>query len=120
MHAIDSDDDYLIFSLDIEKAFDSVWWEFLNDVLKKLSIAESFIKWINLVNVKKELRLFNNGHSSGPIRVSNGLPQGDSLSLLLFILCLEALASTIRNNPLIEGIKYNDMENKISLVADNT
>ena len=119
--AINQDDDTLIMSLDIYKAFDSVAWPFLYDTLRSFGIPEIFIDWIKLCYNKKDLVLFNNGHASKPIRVNNGLPQGCSLSPVLFILCMETLATVIRNNPKIKGISVNgEGEKKIGLVADDT
>ena len=90
--ALEEDDDYLAISLDIEKAFDSVKWQFVNDLLKANGFPPAFLDWIELMQKGKELRLFNNGHSSQTIFVSNGLAQGDSLSPFIFIICMEALA----------------------------
>ena len=73
----------------------------------------------------KELRIFNNGHSSSPVHVSNGLAQGCSMSPLLFIICIEALAGVIRENDQIEGVSVENAEmgrkeKKVGMVADDT
>ena len=68
----------------------------------------------------KELRLFNNGHSSQTIFVSNGLAQGDALSPFIFIVCMEALAQVVRVNPIIQGFEFENIQKKIGLVADDT
>ena len=118
--ALEEDQDFLVMSLDIEKAFDTVQWPFLYKLLHSWGFPSSFIEWIQLMNFRKELRVYNNGHSSEPIPVQNGLAQGCSLSPLLFILCIESLARVVRENTAIKGLKYEGGEKKISLVADDT
>ena len=93
--ALELDDDFLILSLDIEKAFDTVSWSFLYQMLRTWAFPESFIEWIQLMHNQKELRVYNNGFTSDPIRVKNGLAQGCSLSPLLFIFCIESLARVV-------------------------
>ena len=118
--ALEQDDDFLAISLGIEKAFDSVQWPFLYKVLKGFGFPQYFLNWIKILHNNKELRIFNNGHSSKPIQVSNGLAQGCALSPLLFVLCMESLASVIRNNDRIKGITVGTVTKKIGLVADDT
>ena len=49
------------------------------------------------------MRIIVNEWLSDTIPLSRGVRQGDSLSPLLYILCVETLACKIRNNPDIEG-----------------
>ena len=66
--ALDSDDDvnYIALSLDIEKAFDSINWNFLFAFMQGIGIPDGFIQNAKLLNKGKELRVFNNGHASPP------------------------------------------------------
>ena len=116
----DEDSNYIALSLDIEKAFDSVSWDFLYTFMQRIGIPDPFIQWVKILHKGKELRIFNNGHWSRPIRVSNGLAQGCSLSPLLFILCMESLACIVRASPNIEGIPYANTDKRIGMIADDT
>ena len=66
--ALDSDDDinYVALSLDIEKAFDSIKWDFLYAFMQCIGIPDEFIQNTKLLHKGKELRVFNNGHASPP------------------------------------------------------
>ena len=56
---------------------------------------------------------------SNPFDITNGTRQGCPLSPLLFALCVEPLAATIRGNPSIRGVSVRGREFKISLFADD-
>ena len=114
----EEEEGYLLM-LDIQSAFDSVSWSFLSKVLDSYNFPDSFIRWIRLLYRNKEIRILNNGHMSGPIKPTRGLAQGDGLSPLLFVLTIESLALSIRNNAAIKGIKCGDMNKKIALLADD-
>ena len=51
--------------------------------------------------------------------LTGGVRQGDPLSSLLFILSLEVMACSIRQNDKIQGIKIKNEEVKLSLFADD-
>ena len=114
----DKEDAWIIL-LDIYKAFDSVSWSFLHRVMDTFMIPDSFMHWVELLYKDKEIRFMNNGHVSQPIRPSRGLAQGNGLSPLLFIMVIETLALSIRDNSQIQGIQFGDMQKKISLLADD-
>lgn len=60
-----------------------------------------------------------NGHKSKEIAVSCGVRQGCPLSLLIFNMTTESLATAIRSNPTIEGIDVRDKAVKLSIYADD-
>ncbi len=63
--------------------------------------------------------VLNNGNTGKYFNLQRGLRQGCPLPAYLFITALENLASKIRNNPHMKGIKIDNNEIKISLLADD-
>ena len=47
--ADEQDEQFMAILVDIEKAFDSVWWSFLLKVLCTFGIPEEFICWIQII-----------------------------------------------------------------------
>ena len=73
-----------------------------------------------ILYTKIESCVTNNGKSSEFFTLERGIRQGCCLSALLFILVVEILAISIRNNKDIKGININKEEFKISQLADDT
>ena len=63
--------------------------------------------------------VFNNGFSTPSFNVKRGVHQGDPLSPSLFIIVLELLALSIRNNDQIKGIEVGGSEIKLVTFADD-
>ena len=102
----------LFLLIDFEKAFDSISWNFLNNILKFFNFGESIQKWVKTFynNIKSAVN--QGGNLSEFFRIERGCRQGDPLSPYLFILCAEIMAIKIRENPKIKGIKVLHMNMK--------
>ena len=59
----------LLMSVDFEKAFDSVSWDFMYATLDYFGFDEAFIKWIKLFNADISLYVLQCGFLSKPIPV---------------------------------------------------
>ncbi|WVZ55767.1 hypothetical protein U9M48_006389 [Paspalum notatum var. saurae] len=81
----------LFFKLDITKAFDSVRWEYLLTLLKRLGFPPRWCDWIAVLLSTASSRVLVNGVPSAPIKHGRGLRQGDPLSPLLFVLSIDPL-----------------------------
>jgi hypothetical protein len=64
--------------------------------------------------------VLNNGFTTDYFSLNRGIRQGCPLSAYLFILAVEYLASSIRNDANIRGIMISDREIKIVQMADDT
>ena len=60
-----------------------------------------------------------NGALSEPFGIYRGVRQGDCLSPLIFVLCMEPFAESIRKNKNITGITVGGGEYKVALYADD-
>ena len=116
--------DGILLSLDYEKAFDTAEHKFLFECLQLYNFGPDFIKWIKTLYKKSEIYIKNNGYLSENIHPSRGVKQGCPISAMLFILIVETLAISIRNNKNIEGIQINHngkkIDIKITQYADDT
>ncbi|GKD44317.1 RNA-directed DNA polymerase, eukaryota [Tanacetum coccineum] len=81
----------LIFKVDFEKAFDSVRWDFLDDVLKKFGFGNKWCDWIQSCLTSSRGSILVNGSPTKEFQFCKGLKQGDPLSPFLFILIMESL-----------------------------
>lgn len=109
----------LILSMDAEKAFDRLEWDYLFYTLEKFNVGGQFINWIRLLYTTPLASVCTNGSNSDAFPISRGSRQGCPLSPLLFALALEPLAIAIRQDTTIRGIFREGLEQKISLYADD-
>ena len=109
-----------IICIDFEKAFDSIEHKFLYKVLEKFNFGSEFISWIKLLYTEPKFKIKNNGWISEDCFMNRGVRQGCSMSALLFILVVEILAQSIKQNEKIEGIIIGNTEHKICQYADDS
>ena len=110
----------LLMLIDFEKAFDSLSWKFLYNVLEFFGYSKNFIKWIKLFNTDITAYVIQCGFLSKPINIRRGCRQGDPISAYLFLIGAEILSRLIQINPNIIGIKVENMEFKLTQFADDT
>ena len=115
-----TDKEAYIALIDFEKAFDSIEWPFLFKTLKAFNFGENFIKWIQIIHTNISSCVGNNGTYSDFFELTRSIRQGCPLSALLFLLVAEIIAINLRSDNNIKGIKINDIEFLINLMADDT
>nr|GEX50889.1 RNA-directed DNA polymerase, eukaryota [Tanacetum cinerariifolium] len=81
----------LIFKVHFEKAYDSVRWDFLDDVLKKFGFGNKWCAWIQSCLRSSRGSIIINGSPTEEFQFFKGHKQGDPLSPFLFILIMESL-----------------------------
>lgn len=110
----------MILLADFEKAFHSIEWPYLSKLLNTYNFGASFCKWFSTLYNRVESCLINNGHFSSFFELDRGCRQGDPLSPYIFILAIEPLAMTLKNNKNIKGIKLGETKYKVGMYADDT
>nr|GEY77412.1 RNA-directed DNA polymerase, eukaryota, reverse transcriptase zinc-binding domain protein [Tanacetum cinerariifolium] len=81
----------MIFKVDFEKAYDSVRWDFLDDILKNFGFGERWRGWISGCLRYSRGSVIVNGSPTNKFQFYKGLKQGDPLSHFLFLLVMESL-----------------------------
>lgn len=110
----------LLLIVDFEKAFDSISWNFIMQVLNFFNFGQSIKKWIKVFYNDISSSVIQNGFISDSFPVQRGCRQGDPLSPYIFLLCAEILALMLKENKDIKGITIGDTEYKLSQFADDT
>ena len=73
---IDRADDFLLCSIDIRKAFDSINWSFLRYALNLFGFPPEFVQWFNIFYCDRIDYVVNNNKRSNPINITKGNFQG--------------------------------------------
>jgi mannosylglycoprotein endo-beta-mannosidase len=112
----------LLFKLDIRKAFDSVRWEYLVDLLQRRGFPSRFRNWIVALLATSTSRVLLNGLAGTPITHGRGLRQGDPLSPLLFVIAIDPLTQILEHATtlgLIHKLRGRGNILRTSLYADD-
>jgi len=112
---------HILLKLDISKAFDSVSWSFLIEVLKHLGFGQKWCNLLCLVLSTSSTRILVNGVPGDVIYHHRGLRQGDPLSPMLFILVMDVMNSLIRfaiQQQLLQPLAVQQVAHRASYADD--
>ena len=102
LHSINSNQSSnFVIKLDMMKAYDKVCWKFLFQVLSKMGFSKNWCKWIKACISGAYFLVIINGKPVGFFPSTQGIRQGDPLSLVLFIIMAEAFSKTISHQHMI-------------------
>ena len=101
--------------MDQEKTFDKIDRPCLFKTMEKLGISQTYINFIKTLYKDNTSIITNNGFLSEPISLSWGLRQGWPLSLLLYVLQGEIIATNINNNNSIIGLHIPNKTKQVKI-----
>ena len=87
---------WLICKLDIEKAYDSMNWQFLLRALQKMGFCSKWLGWMWSCLSSAKFSVLVNGVPADFFPSAKGFCQGDPLSPYLFVFGMEVLDALIR------------------------
>ena len=112
----------VLMKIDIAKAFDSVSWTFLLEVLQHMGFGRRWRNWISAVLSTASTKILLNGSPGRRICHARGLRQGDPLSPLLFVLVMEVINRAfcwLDSEGYFEPLSNAGMVQRVSLYADD-
>jgi len=110
----------LLFMADLEKAFDSISWKFIDKTLNFFNFGPDIVHWVHTFYSQISSCVSVNGRYSAWFKIARGVRQGDPLSCYLYLLCAEILSNMLRENEKVRGIKVGENEFLLSQFADDT
>ena len=88
----------LLLKLDLARAFDSISWLFLFDVLRQYGFGARFLGWLAILLSSASTKVVMNGEPGPPIWRRQRLRQGEPMSPHLFVLAMDMLGHLLRRS----------------------
>ncbi|GKB53636.1 RNA-directed DNA polymerase, eukaryota [Tanacetum coccineum] len=114
----------MFFKVDFAKAYDSVRWDYLLDILHAFGFGPNWCRWIRGTFTSSMASILVNGSPTSEFPFCCGLKQGDPLAPYLFILIMESLHisfSRVVDDGLFKGFQlHGSAANRIGCAVLNT
>jgi exonuclease III len=104
-----------LMKIDFRKAFDSVQWPFLRQLLLLLGFPSRFVHLIMQCVETASYSVAVNGNIFGFFPGKNGVRQGDPLSPYLFLACMEYLSRMLHMASLSPGFRFHPKCNTLGI-----
>lgn len=86
---------WMAIKVDLEKAYDRLRWDLIEETLFDVGLPDKFVRAVMLCVTTCSMRVVWNGARSEKFTPSREIRQGHPLSLYLFVLCMERLLQVI-------------------------
>ncbi|KAL9227921.1 hypothetical protein vseg_003556 [Gypsophila vaccaria] len=106
-----------LLKIDLQKAYDSVEWNFVDQMLDHLQFPLDFKTMIMECITSPSYSLSLNGEMFGFFKGKRGLRQGDPLSPLIFTICMEYLTRTLKYAAMRNNFGYHPMCKDLKLAS---
>ncbi|GJS39203.1 putative RNA-directed DNA polymerase [Tanacetum coccineum] len=97
----------MLLKIDFEKAYDSVNWDYIQEVMLQMGFGQKWCKWIDVCLQTSSISVLVNGSPTEEFKMSRGIRQGDPLSPFLFLIAAEGINVVVNeaiNNDVLKGI----------------
>ena len=99
----DREVDGVVVSLDAKKAFDSVDHNYIRKCLEAFGL-KNFVNIFDVLYKNLKSNIILNGRIIDGYSILKGVKQGDALSCILFVMCMEPLIRNVKANAMIRPI----------------
>ena len=120
MHQAEKEDlEAIVMSLDFVKCFDKCSFSIPHGSLEYFNFDHIIKKWTKILYDNFSVVIQNNGYFSSPIGIKKGVHQGGCCSSVYFLVIVETLAISLRQNEEIDGISFGQIKNLLNQFADD-
>jgi hypothetical protein len=112
----------VLMKIDISKAFDSLSWEFLLEVLRRRGFGVLFRNLICSILRSTFTGIMINGERGNRVHLARGVRQGNPLSPTLFILAMDTLQAAVQwvvDHGLLSDLGLHHKVPRVSIYADD-
>ncbi|KAF3675337.1 hypothetical protein FXO37_05924 [Capsicum annuum] len=104
-----------MIKVDIQKAYDTMDWHYLNQAMDGLGFPQNFTNWVMQCVTTSSYSLLINGELTKPFEATRGLRQGDPMSPFLFAIVIKYLSRSLKELEQQRDFNYHPLCKKLHL-----